>query len=83
LKQGQYQPISVAGQVALVWTGTSGNLDDIPVAKISEFEKRFLSYMDSRHRKVLAAIVKEKVITPEIEKSLEAAVKEFKKAFKV
>lgn len=83
LKQGQYQPIPVASQVALVWAGASGQLDDIPVAKITEFERQFLSYLDNRYRKMLAAITKERVITSEIEKDLQKAVGEFKKSFKI
>lgn len=83
LKQGQYQPIPVASQVALVWAGTGGQLDDIPVAKITEFERQFLSYLDNRYRKMLAAITKERVITSEIEKDLQKAVGEFKKSFKI
>lgn len=83
LKQGQYQPLSVAAQIALMWAGTSGNLDDIPVAKLMDFERGFLQYIDSRHRKTLSAITKEKIMTPEIEKDLEKAVAEFKKSFNV
>lgn len=81
LKQGQYQPISVAGQVAIMWAGANGHLDDVPVAHIMSFEQGFLSYMDSRYRKTLQAIAKEKVISEQIEKDLEKGVKDFKKSF--
>ena len=81
LKQGQYAPMSVARQVAIMWAGAMGNLDDVPVARVSEFEKDFLSFIETSHPKALPAITREKTITPEIEAMLEAAVKEFKKTF--
>jgi len=82
LKQGQYQPLSVSEQVAIMWAGANGYLDDVPVTKVMEFEKQFLSMLGNRHKKALAAIAKEKVLSPEVEKELESAVKEFKKSFK-
>lgn len=82
LKQGQYQPLSVSQQVAIMWAGANGYLDDIPVTKVMEFEKKFLLLLDSRHPKTLASIARDKTMTPEIEKDLEKAVVEFKKSFK-
>ncbi len=82
LKQGQYQPLSVSEQVAIMWAGANGYLDDVPVTKVMEFEKQFLSLLGNRHKKALAAIAKEKVLSPEVEKELENAVKDFKKSFK-
>lgn len=81
LKQGQYQPMSVGLQTALIWTGINGYLDDIPVVRIQAFEKHFNSFMETRARKAIAAIAKEKILTPEIEKELEQTVKECKKSF--
>lgn len=81
LKQGQFQPIPVAKQVAIMWVGSKGHIDDIAVERITEFEEKFYTYLESRYKKVLTAIAKEKVLTPEIEKGLEKAVAEFKKSF--
>jgi len=82
LKQGQFQPFPIAYQVAIMWAGSKGYLDEIPVNRVTEFEKDFLSYMAGRHKKILTAITKEQVLTPEIEKGLETAISEFKKGFK-
>lgn len=82
LKQGQYQPLSVSEQVAIMWAGANGYLDDVPIAKVMEFEKQFLALLGNRHKKALAAIAKEKILSPEVEKELEGAVKDFKKSFK-
>lgn len=81
LKQGQYVPLPVEKQVAIIWAGTSGHLDDLPVIKISEFEAGFSEYLDVRYGKTLAAIAKEKVVSAESEKTLNTAIGEYKKLF--
>jgi F-type H+-transporting ATPase subunit alpha len=82
LKQGQFQPLSVSQQVAIMWTGSQGYLDDIPVTRVTAFETELHTYLETRHKKLLKDIAKEKVLTPAIEKELETAVKDFKKSFK-
>ncbi len=81
LKQGQYNPMPVARQVAIVWAGTSGQLDDVPLPRVTEFERGFLSFIEMSHPKALPAITKEKTMSPETEAMLTAAVKDFKKTF--
>ena len=81
LKQGQYAPMPIARQVAIVWAGTSGALDDVAVSRVTEFEREFFSFIETSHPKALPAITKEKTISPETEAMLTAAVKEFKKTF--
>lgn len=82
LKQGVFVPMPVEEQIASIWAGTAGYLDDVPVAKIGQFEKDFLAFLHSRYKKTLAAIVKEKVMTSQIESQLKEAVGDFKKTFK-
>lgn len=81
LKQGQFVPMSVEEQVSVIWAGATGQLDDVPVARIQEFEQEFLSYIKANYKKVLPSIAKEKAITDETEKELKAAVGEFKTMF--
>lgn len=81
LKQGQFQPLSVSAQVAIMWAGANGHLDEVPVSRVTEFESQFLTFIGARHHKLLTAIAKEQVLTVEIEKGLETAVAEFKKNF--
>jgi F-type H+/Na+-transporting ATPase subunit alpha len=83
LKQGRYVPLSVEKQIASIWAGTNGYLDDIPVTEVSRFEEEMLDYLDRSHKKLLSTIVKEKSITPEIESGLKKAVEDFKKSFRV
>lgn len=58
LKQDQYSPVSVEKQVAIIYLGTQGLLRDVPVNKIMEFEKVFLSTLENRHPEVLAELKK-------------------------
>ncbi len=81
LKQGQYQPMPVEKQIVLMWAGANGYIDDVPVLRVSEFEKEYLVYLDRGYRKMLGVIAKEKVISDVTEKELKEAVTEFKKTF--
>lgn len=81
LKQKQYVPMVVEEQVALLFAGTSGFLDDIEVAKIPDFETKYLEYMRTVHGKLLQLIKKEGKISDEVKKDLEKAIGDFKKKF--
>ncbi len=81
LKQNQYAPLSVEKQVIVLYLGIGGFLDDVPIEKISEFEKEFLKFMDSEYKDVLDAIGVKKELTDEIYESLEKLIKEFKSTF--
>lgn len=56
LKQGQYSPVPVEKQVAIIYCGTKGLMRNVPVNKIKEFEAEFLNQLDVRHRPVLDAL---------------------------
>lgn len=56
LKQGQYSPVSVEKQVAIIYLGTKGLLQGIPVRKVREFESNYLQYLESKHSEVLAEL---------------------------
>ncbi len=53
LKQGQYSPMSVEKQVAIVYCGTRGLLMGVPVESIKDFEIEYLHFLESKHRDVL------------------------------
>ena len=81
LKQGQYEPLSVEKQIAIIWAGNSGHLDEIPIEKIKDFEDGFLSYLETSESLILADIIDKSEITDEIKNDLEKAVNHFKKTF--
>ena len=53
LKQGQFSPLRVDQQVAIIYLGTKGLLSNVPVNKVREFEAEFLSYMENKHKNTL------------------------------
>jgi F-type H+-transporting ATPase subunit alpha len=78
LKQGQYQPLPVEEEVAVIWAATNGYLDDIPVANVREFEAGLLEYLRSTKRDLLGTIASEKAISDQTTEALKAAVSDFK-----
>jgi F-type H+-transporting ATPase subunit alpha len=56
LKQGQFSPVAVEKQVAIIYAGTKGLLRNVPVNKVKEFEEEFLTQLEQRHPEVLAAL---------------------------
>ena len=53
LKQGQYSPLSVGEQVAIIHLGTKGKLRSVPVNRVRDFEAEFLTAMKSKHQEVI------------------------------
>ncbi len=82
LKQGQYVPQSLERQVAIIWTGVNGYLDDLPTPAMRAFEEQFVAYLQQHYPDVGHAIAKDKVISDETETKLHEAVKKFKTEFK-
>jgi F-type H+-transporting ATPase subunit alpha len=53
LKQGQFSPLRVEQQIAIIYCGTKGLLRDVPVNKVREFEADYLQFLESKHKNVL------------------------------
>jgi F-type H+/Na+-transporting ATPase subunit alpha len=81
LKQGQYQPLLVDKQVAIIFAGTQGLLDDVPVDAIREFEPFFYGWLERRQAAVLAEIREKKEISDALRDALTKAVSEAKAEF--
>ncbi len=81
LKQPQYQPLTAASQVAILWVATRGHLDAVDLADVGEWEKGFHAYLAARRPGILAAITEQKDISKDIEAELLAATEEYQKDF--
>jgi F-type H+-transporting ATPase subunit alpha len=81
LKQDQYQPMPFEKQVAILFAGTNGYLDDIPLEEVRSFEREFLSFLDREKREILRDIVEKKQVAPETETRLREALMGFKEEF--
>jgi F0F1-type ATP synthase alpha subunit len=81
LKQPQFSPLDVASQVLLIFAGTNGYVDDVPVARVGQFEKKYLEYMNTVHRKLVGEIKKEGKISESLTSELKKATVDFKAKF--
>jgi F-type H+-transporting ATPase subunit alpha len=73
LKQGQYQPVAVEKQVAIIYLGTQGFLKEVPVKSVKEFEEQFLMEMEAKHPDVLGEFKKGNLPEDGIKKMTELA----------
>ncbi|MCC6543312.1 MAG: F0F1 ATP synthase subunit alpha [Nitrospirae bacterium] len=78
LKQDQYEPLSLAKQVMIIFVGTRGFLDDIPAHDVRAFEKEFHAYMEKEYPDVAHEIEKTKVLSDETGKKITSAVEKLK-----
>jgi F-type H+-transporting ATPase subunit alpha len=81
LKQGQYQPLPIEKQIMIIYSGTKGYLDDIPVEQCRKFEDELYRFVDNAHPNLWEEIRTKKVLDKELEPKIAAAIKEFKARF--
>ena len=78
LKQPQYQPLALDKQVIIIYAGTRGILDDVPVDKVADFEQQLFQYMDANHPEIGKSIMETFELPAEQEEKLDAAIRQFK-----
>jgi len=81
LKQGQYEPMPVENQVAILFALTNGYIDDVPVADVQKWEAEFHKYMKDMKSDILKLIKEKKELTDDVEKKLTKAIGEYKEVF--
>jgi F-type H+-transporting ATPase subunit alpha len=81
LKQPQYAPLKVEEQVCVIYAGTRGYLDKLPVASIGRFEKELLSRLHSQHSSLLDGIRTKKALDAELEGELKSTLESFAATF--
>ncbi len=82
LKQPQYEPVPLEEQVIIIYAGTKGYCDHVPVAKMREYERALLNYMRLEHPEIGADIATRKELTKETEEALKAALEEFNRRWR-
>jgi len=78
LKQPQFTPLSLAEEVAVLFSLSSGMLDDVPVAKVRAFEDGLRKFLASNNPEVLRDIAASPVMTPELTENLRGVITTFK-----
>jgi len=81
LKQDQYVPMSVEQQIVVIFAGTNGYVDDVPVNAVKNFEAELLRFMTSKHDALLKDIASKKQLDDDLKARCKAAIEEFKKGF--
>ena len=79
LRQGQYKPYCIAKTIVMIYAGSKGFIDKIPVQKTMEFELEFSEYLDRSASKVLEQIESEQKLSDELNEKIEAIIKDFLK----
>ena len=81
LKQGQNSPVAVENQVIIIYAVINNYLKDIPLEKVGDFERDLYKHMEEAHPDITASIREEKVLTPDNEEKLKAALKDFSEKY--
>lgn len=82
LKQGQHETLPVSKQVLIIYAGTNGYLDDLPLASIKKFEAEFFNYIDKQHPDITIEIEAKHVLSEDLMLKINNIIATFKEDFK-
>jgi F-type H+-transporting ATPase subunit alpha len=82
LKQGQYEPLPAEKQILIIYAGTNGFVDDLPLTALKKYEQEVYSFVASRHADIFADILKKRELDGELRGKMNQALEEFKGIFK-
>ena len=77
-KQNQYSPLTLAMEVAILWSMQNGYFDDVEVSRIKECQAALEEFLNTRKADLLQLISDEKALTDDVVSGLETALKDFK-----
>lgn len=83
LKQDQYTPQSFEKQIVIIYAGTKGYLDELPVGVLKRFEKEYIDHLELKHADVLQEIADKKVLSDELREKMDKILSQFTANFKV
>jgi len=83
LKQPQYSPLPVERQVVVIWAGTSGYLDDVPVDDIGRFQEEFIDSVQRKRPGIYDAIRETGELSDDTATALKDAIDEFRRGFEI
>ncbi|HLN82486.1 MAG TPA: F0F1 ATP synthase subunit alpha [Candidatus Binatia bacterium] len=82
LKQGQYQPLPVEKQILIIFAGTNGFVDELPLTALKKYEQELYSFVESRHPDVFTEILKKRELDGDLRAKMTKTLEEFKGVFK-
>jgi F-type H+-transporting ATPase subunit alpha len=81
LKQKQYSPLPLEKQIAIIYAGTIGHLDDLPIEQCRKFEEEFYRFLESAHPTIFEEIRTKKALDDLLKAKITASIVEFKTRF--
>ena len=81
LKQDQYSPLPVEQQILVIFAGTNGYVDEVPVNMVKKFEQELLRFATSKYQPLLDDIKGKKQLDDDLKARIKSAIEEFKKSF--
>jgi F-type H+-transporting ATPase subunit alpha len=81
LKQKQFSPLPFSKQILIIFAGTSGAFDDMPVDQVRDFEAALYKYVDASHPALLRTIMEKKVLDDALKAEMSKVIKEAKETF--
>jgi F-type H+-transporting ATPase subunit alpha len=82
LKQGQYEPLPVERQILIIYAGTNGFVDELPLTVLKKYEQELYSFIESKHPDIYDDILKKRELDSDLRAKLNKALEEFKGVFK-
>jgi len=81
LKQGQYQPLTVAKQILVIYAGVNGLLDSYPVSVLQRYEQELYKFIEDKHADILTEIEKKKALDEALDQKIQKVLEGFKQVF--
>jgi len=81
MKQGQFAPLPVEKQIAIIYAATHGHVDALPVDAVQRFERELYAFLEAKHAALLKELREKKELVPGLQEKLEAALAEFGRLF--
>ena len=81
LKQDQFSPLPFSKQILIIFAGTGGFLDDMPVDQVREFEKELYKFVDTTNPGLLRTIMEKKILDDSLKQEMAKVIKECKQQF--
>ena len=82
LKQGQYEPLPVEKQILIIYAGTNGFVDELPLTALKKYEQELYSFMESKHPDIFADILKKRELDGDLRAKINKALEEYKGVFR-
>jgi len=81
LKQGQFSPLPFSKQILIIFAGTGGFLDDLPINQVRDFEQELYKYVDATNPGLLRSIMEKKVLDDALKAEMTKVIKQCKETF--